>query len=129
MSRGSDRTSRDRAPCRWTLPGSWPRSRRAEALEHQSGRDGGAERICRYELWCAILVEDIELRDLESSAAQKIGDLACQVTASEDSLLHGFEAMLPALHALVGRQAMLDESQRAAGLEHASNLGQRLLDV
>ena len=45
------------------------------------------------------------------------------------ALLQGFEAVLPAAHLLVGRQAVLDEVERPAGLEHPPHLAQRRADV
>ena len=69
----------------------------------ESGRDGGAERVGGEKLGRAILVEHIELGDLEPGVAEQVRDLPCQMTASEDPLLHGLQAMLPAAHPLVRR--------------------------
>src|SRR5262245_8124514 len=100
-----------------------------DARRPQSGGDGGAERVGSNELRRAVLVEDIELSDLEARATNQVRDLTGQVTASEDTLLDRLEAMLPPANPLVRGQAVLDEAQRAARLEHAPNLRQRPLDV
>ena len=44
-------------------------------------------------------------------------------------LLHGLEAVLPPLHRLVGREAVLDEVQSAARLQDAAQLAQRRVEV
>src|SRR5262245_54828549 len=95
----------------------------------QSEGHGGAERVGSSELGRAVLVEDVELGDLEAGATNQARDLAGQVAASEDPLLHRLEAMLPPPDPLVRRQAVLDESHRTARLEHAPNLRQCPLDV
>src|SRR5918999_3443502 len=51
------------------------------------------------------------------------------MAAAEGALLARLEPVLPALPPLVGRQPVLDEVQGPAGLEHASQLEQRGLDI
>ena len=52
----------------------------------------------------------------------KIDDRAREVAPAERPLFEPIEAPLPALHAFVRREPVIDEVQRAAGLEHAAQL-------
>jgi hypothetical protein len=51
------------------------------------------------------------------------------MAAAEGALLNRLEPVLPALHALVGHQPVLDEVQGPAGFQHASQLEQCGLDI
>ena len=93
------------------------------------GRPGDAEGVGAEDLRRALLVEDVELGDGEAGAGQQVDDRAREVAAAEQPLLDGLEAVLPAAHALVRRQPVLEEVQRPAGLEDAPQLAQRGGDV
>jgi hypothetical protein len=51
------------------------------------------------------------------------------VTAAEQTLPERIETVLPPAHSGVRREAVLDEMQRAAGLEETPHLAQRCGDV
>ena len=70
-------------------------------------------------------IEHVDVGDREARARDELRDPAGQVATAEQALLHRFEAMLPALHRVIGGQPVLDEVQRAAGLEHPAHFGQR----
>src|SRR4051812_22672106 len=84
----------------------------------QLGRVGDAEGVGAEDLRRAVLVEDVDLGDHEASLGQPLDDGTGEVAAAEQALLDRLKAVLPPADVLVGREAVLQEVQPAAGLEH-----------
>jgi hypothetical protein len=70
------------------------------------------------------VVVGAEPGELEPGAGYETVDGAVEVAAAEDAAIERIAPGLAAGHLRVRREAVLDEVQRAAGAEHAADLGQ-----
>src|SRR6266542_6255899 len=116
--------ARTSSPCATRPVASSTSSRSSPADRLRSGRHGNAERVGAAELRSALLVERVEFGDLEARRRQQVDDRAGEVAPAEHALLEWLQPSLPALYRLVRGQAVLDEVQRAARLEHPTELTQ-----
>src|SRR3954468_19918041 len=76
----------------------------------------------RERLRLAFAVVGVELLDAQPAFDDNRVDLTVEVAATEDTLLHTVESLLPTPHADVRRGAVLDEVQPATGAKHAPDL-------
>ena len=60
--------------------------------------------------------------DLEAGVAHELLDRAVEVTSAGDASLHTVESVLPARHAGVGAETVLEEVERASGSQHPMDL-------
>src|SRR5678815_6090115 len=70
-----------------------------------------------------------KMRDGESAALNERTDRAIQVTTAAEAFPHGRKAMLPPLHALLGRLSVLDEEQLSIRLQHTAHFAQCCSDI
>jgi hypothetical protein len=77
----------------------------------------------------ALEVVRVDTVDGEARLLDDLGNSTCQMTPARERLPERFYPFLPPCDARIGRVAVFDEVERAAGLEDANQLGESPIDV